>query len=60
MLDCRFISIKHKGSFAKVARLTGIGSVDLRSDLIGAVGSDLDGSGSMGQVGGGAGLPAAS
>ena len=40
MLDCGFISIKHKGSFAKVARLTGIGSVDLGSDLNGPL--DLD------------------
>ena len=43
MLDCEFISIKHKGSFAKVARLTSIGSVDLGSDLIGTVRSGSDG-----------------
>ena len=39
--------------------LTGIGSADLRLDLIGAVGSDLDGSGSMGRVDGDAVTPAA-
>ena len=50
---------KREDSFANWPQLTGIGSVDHRLDLIGAVGSDLDGSGSMGRVDGDAVTPAA-
>ena len=49
------ISENVEGSFAKTPWLTGIGSVDLGSDLIGAVGLDLDDQSDLGRVSGGAG-----